>query len=145
MKSNQNLSSTIFAICIFLASCSPKESNDQATESASSEAITEVSSTTTAVADVALGEAIVTDATKCAMCHKLTEEKLIGPGLKGVTKKRTEEWLTNMIKDPIGWVEKDAEAKKLFEEYNKVPMTHIELTDQDIANVIAFLASNDEK
>ena len=33
---------------------------------------------------------------KCQSCHKLTEEKLVGPGWKDVTKKRTPAWILNM-------------------------------------------------
>lgn len=40
------------------------------------------------------GEAIFES--KCTPCHKLTEEKLIGPGLKNITNLRTPEWIMNM-------------------------------------------------
>ena len=33
---------------------------------------------------------------KCQPCHKLTEEKLVGPGWKDVTKRRTPVWIINM-------------------------------------------------
>jgi cytochrome c2 len=32
---------------------------------------------------------------KCAGCHKLTDEKLVGPGWKGVTARHTAEWIMN--------------------------------------------------
>jgi cytochrome c2 len=32
---------------------------------------------------------------KCAACHKLTDEKLVGPGWKGVTTRHTPEWIMN--------------------------------------------------
>src|SRR6476661_3894456 len=34
---------------------------------------------------------------KCQACHKLTDEKLVGPGWKGVTQRRKPEWILNMI------------------------------------------------
>src|ERR1041384_6018470 len=34
---------------------------------------------------------------KCFACHKLTDEKLVGPGWKGVTGRRTPEWIMNFI------------------------------------------------
>src|SRR6476620_1989329 len=34
---------------------------------------------------------------KCASCHKLTNEKLVGPGWKGVTDRRTPEWIMNFV------------------------------------------------
>lgn len=30
---------------------------------------------------------------KCSACHKLTEEKLVGPGWKGVTERHRPEWI----------------------------------------------------
>ncbi|OYW79146.1 MAG: hypothetical protein B7Z27_06120, partial [Sphingobacteriia bacterium 32-37-4] len=41
------------------------------------------------------GEAI--SATKCTSCHKLTEERLVGPGWKGVTTRITPYWILNFI------------------------------------------------
>src|SRR5689334_5179648 len=37
---------------------------------------------------------------KCASCHKLTNEKLVGPGWKGVTQRRKPEWIMNFITNP---------------------------------------------
>ncbi len=34
---------------------------------------------------------------KCAACHKLTAKRVVGPGWEGLTKKRTPEWIMNMI------------------------------------------------
>ena len=34
---------------------------------------------------------------KCQSCHKLTDEKLVGPGWKGVTDRRTPEWIMNFV------------------------------------------------
>src|SRR5512141_1923456 len=34
---------------------------------------------------------------KCASCHKLTDEKLVGPGWKGVTSRHQPEWILNFV------------------------------------------------
>src|SRR5690349_14283065 len=34
---------------------------------------------------------------KCQGCHKLDEQRVVGPGWKDVTKKRKPEWIMNMI------------------------------------------------
>ena len=82
--------------------------------------------------------------TKCTLCHTYGEGNKIGPDLKGVTKKRKPDWLKNMIKDPQGWVAKDAEAKKLFEEFKKIPMVVVPaLKDDEIKAVIDFLKKKD--
>src|SRR5215213_8330518 len=41
------------------------------------------------------GEKIYT--VKCSSCHKLSNEKLVGPGWKGVTSRRRPEWIMNFI------------------------------------------------
>lgn len=130
---------------LWMVSCNPSKTESGSSEQTPPPAATEQPAATAGAGDAEAGKAIVTDMAKCGMCHKLTDEKLIGPGLKGVTDRRTDDWIKNMVKDPVGWVEKDADAKKLFEEFNKVPMTHIELSDADIDNVVAFLKQNDGK
>src|SRR6266498_2768348 len=52
---------------------------------------------------------------KCQSCHKLTEEKLVGPGWKDVTKKRTSLWIMNMITNTDYMLDKDTAAQKLLE------------------------------
>lgn len=79
---------------------------------------------------------------KCIACHKITDEKLLGPGLKGVTSRRTEEWIKKMVKNPDKMTAEDPEAKKLLEEY-KTQMTNFNLTDEEINNVYAYLKVND--
>ena len=39
-------------------------------------------------------------AMKCASCHKLNDERLVGPGWKGVTSRRKPEWIMNFITNP---------------------------------------------
>jgi mono/diheme cytochrome c family protein len=53
---------------------------------------------------------------KCSACHKL-EEKYVGPALKGVTQRRTPEWIMNMILNPEEMTKKDPIAKELLAEY----------------------------
>ncbi len=82
--------------------------------------------------------------TKCALCHTYGEGKRIGPDLKGVTKKRSNQWMTSMIKDPGNWVKKDPEAQKLFEEYKKMPMMLVPpLKDDEVKAVIDYLNKKD--
>src|SRR5262245_17445598 len=53
---------------------------------------------------------------KCQSCHKLTEEKLVGPGWKNVTHRRTPVWIMNMITNVDMMLETDPEAQKLLEQ-----------------------------
>ncbi|MGA9269653.1 MAG: c-type cytochrome, partial [Lutimonas sp.] len=60
---------------------------------------------------------------KCTACHKISKRH-IGPGLKGVTERRSPEWIMNMILNPEEMVQKDPIAKKLLVEYNGAPMAN---------------------
>jgi cytochrome c551/c552 len=80
---------------------------------------------------------------KCLVCHKL-DSKTIGPPMTEVANKRDLDYIYNQVIDPAGWVVKDSEAKKVFEEYNKTPMTAFpELTKEDVAHIIAYAKVGD--
>lgn len=74
---------------------------------------------------------------KCTACHK-TEKRFIGPGVKGVTERRTPEWIMNMILNPDGMVQKDALAKQLLMEYNGSPMANQNLTEEEARSVLEY-------
>lgn len=79
---------------------------------------------------------------KCQSCHKLTDEKLVGPGWKGITQKRNPEWIMNMITNVDIMLEKDPEAQKLLEEC-LVRMPNQNLTKEEARKVLEFQRSND--
>lgn len=53
---------------------------------------------------------------KCAACHKLTDQRVVGPGWAGVTEKRKPEWIMNMILNVDVMLDEDPTARALFEE-----------------------------
>lgn len=79
---------------------------------------------------------------KCQSCHRLTEEKLVGPGWKDVTKKRKPLWIMNMITNVDIMLETDAEAQKLLEQC-MVRMPNQNITKEDARKVLEFMRSND--
>jgi len=79
---------------------------------------------------------------KCLACHKLTDEKLVGPGWAGVTKKRTPTWIINMITNVDMMLEKDAEAQKLLEQC-LVRMPNQNVSKEEARQVIEFMRKND--
>lgn len=81
--------------------------------------------------------------TSCTACHHETAEKLIGPGLKGITKIRTPEWIMNMITDPEKMTHSDPVAEALFNQYNQTQMTNQGLTDEQARQVLEYLRKND--
>jgi hypothetical protein len=79
---------------------------------------------------------------KCQSCHRLTEEKLVGPGWKNVTTRRTPVWIMNMITNVEMMLEKDPEAQKLLE-LCMVRMPNQNLVKDDARKVIEYMRSND--
>jgi len=89
---------------------------------------------------VASGQAIYE--LKCQSCHKLTDEKLVGPGWRGVTQRRTPVWILNMITNTDMMLDKDPEAQKLLE-LCMVRMPNQNLMFDDARRVLEFQRSND--
>ncbi len=79
---------------------------------------------------------------KCSACHKLTDEKIVGPGWKGVTKKRDPAWIINMITNVDMMLEKDPEAQKLLE-LCLVRMPNQNITEKEARSIIEFMRQND--
>ncbi len=85
----------------------------------------------------AAGEALF-NGKGCMACHQLTDVKGVGPGLKGVTTRRTEDWIKKWLKDTVGMLATDETAKALLAEFNNMPMPPQTLTDAEIDQLIAF-------
>jgi len=81
--------------------------------------------------------------TKCTACHKTTDEKLVGPGLKNITNLRTPEWIMNMITNPEEMTKKDPVAKALFEEH-LIQMTFQNVSDDEARQILEYLRQNDK-
>jgi cytochrome c2 len=81
---------------------------------------------------------------KCASCHKLTDEKLVGPGWKGVTDRRTPEWIMNFVTNTDEMISKDTAAQKMLE-VCLVRMPNQSLADADARGVLEFMRKNDGK
>lgn len=81
---------------------------------------------------------------KCGSCHKLTDEKLVGPGWKGVTDRRTPEWIMNFVTNTEEMLEKNQEAKNLYE-VCLVKMPNQNLSDNDARAILEFQRNNDGK
>ena len=79
---------------------------------------------------------------KCQSCHRLTEEKLVGPGWKNVTKRRQPVWIMNMATNVDMMLETDPEAQKLLEQC-MVRMPNQNLSKEDARRVLEFMRSND--
>jgi mono/diheme cytochrome c family protein len=88
------------------------------------------------------GQAIF--AAKCAACHKTTDQKVVGPGLKGVTDRRTPEWIMNQITNPAEMEQKDPVGKALLAKH-LTQMTFQNVTDDETRQILEYFRKNDSK
>lgn len=86
------------------------------------------------------GEAIA--GTKCLSCHKLSDERLVGPGWQGVTTRRTPHWIMNFITNPDPMIDKDPEVQAQLE-LCLVRMPNQNLGDDDARNILEYMRKND--
>jgi hypothetical protein len=96
-----------------------------------------------------LDESMITNAqpiydSKCFACHKLTDEKLVGPGWKGITDRRTPEWVMNFIVNTNVMLDSDLVAQSEMVTCI-VRMPNQSLTDEQARQMLEFMRKNDGK
>ena len=79
---------------------------------------------------------------KCSSCHKTTEEKLVGPGWKGVTARHAAPWIMNFITNTDDMLNKDPKAQAQLE-ICLVRMPNQNLSDTDARSLLEFMRKND--
>ncbi|RIJ42090.1 c-type cytochrome [Pontibacter oryzae] len=83
----------------------------------------------------------------CTACHSIQAD-VVGPALKDVHKRRDSAWIRKFVKNSTELIQSgDPVAKEVFEKYGKVQMASFagQLSDEDIDNVIAYVAQESEK
>lgn len=73
----------------------------------------------------------------CLACHRVGK-KFIGPAPNNILKRRSPEWVMNMILNPEGMVKEDPLAKELLTEFNGAPMANQGLTEEQARSVLEF-------
>ena len=78
--------------------------------------------------------------TYCAACHKI-EVKMVGPALKDVTKRHSEEWLLKWIRNNAALrASGDKDAIAIWTEYGKNEMAVFpQLSDDDVKSILAYI------
>lgn len=74
--------------------------------------------------------------TKCIACHKL-DERYVGPAQRDVIKRRTPEFIMNMMLNPLEMQEKHPVVKKLLAEY-MTQMTNQNLSFDDARAILEY-------
>ena len=78
----------------------------------------------------------------CTACHNIGGGRKVGPDLEGVTKRRTQDWVFKFVNNSAGLIASgDADAKKVFEEYGKMPMPPHNFTKEEIASLYEYLGN----
>lgn len=79
---------------------------------------------------------------KCASCHKMTDERLVGPGWAGVTTRHKPEWILNFMTNTDAMIDKDPKAQAMLE-ICMVRMPNQNLTDEDAMGLLEYMRKND--
>jgi len=81
---------------------------------------------------------------KCSSCHKLDNDRVVGPGWAGVTDRRTPEWIMNFITNVDEMLDRDTASQRMLEEC-LVRMPNQSLSEADARGVLEFMRKNDDK
>lgn len=90
--------------------------------------------------DAEKGKALFTN--NCAQCHAVTEEVVVGPGLKGVrTRTPGVDWVHKWVRNPsVVIATGDPYAVQVYNKFNKIQMSAFpNLTDADIDGILAYI------
>lgn len=86
----------------------------------------------------ASGEALFKQ--NCSSCHFATSKRSTGPGLEGVTSRRSTEWLIKWIMNPAELVASgDSQAVAVMKEFNNFPMPAQNLKEEDIKSILTYI------
>ena len=85
------------------------------------------------------------EANNCGSCHAL-DKKVVGPALRGVHTRRSEEWLIQWIRNNKKFRESgDADANALYQEYGGAQMNIFEnLTPAQVKNIVEYIKTAPE-
>ena len=97
-------------------------------------------------ADAAKGKEIFNGPAGCSDCHRTTSKKSAAPGLAGIGKVHTDEWLSRWLKEPKKtWQENDAETAEMkkrlkMQDADRPGMkVRKNLSDEELADLIEYL------
>jgi len=83
---------------------------------------------------------------RCSACHTIgggdvrKDDERIGPDLYNVTRQRDRAWLERWIAEPDAMLEeKDPLAVALYEQWDRVPMPNMRLSDKDVTALLGYI------
>ncbi len=76
----------------------------------------------------------------CIACHTIGSGRLVGPDLKDITDRRSEEWIISFVKSSQSMIKSgDPDAVAIFNKYNQLVMLDQNLTDAQIKDVMNYI------
>lgn len=78
----------------------------------------------------------------CIQCHTTTNERSVGPGLKGVLERRRIDWVRAFIQNSQKLIASgDTIARNLYDEYNQSQMQSFLHTPEEMQKLLFFLGN----
>ena len=81
----------------------------------------------------------------CTVCHAI-DEVIIGPALRNIHERRSEEWIYAFIKNSQKVIQSgDEYAVDLYNEYNKTLMTSFDFSNEELNSIVTYIKSESFK
>ena len=77
---------------------------------------------------------------QCSTCHEIHDSNK-GPALGGVLQERSPQWVMNMILNPKGMIENNAQVKAMKAEY-EYTMVDLDLTKEEARQIVEYLRNH---
>lgn len=78
----------------------------------------------------------------CLQCHQTSNERMVGPGLKGVFERRSVDWVIRWIENSQKMIaDGDPYAVKLYNEYGKTAMQSFGYKGKDMQALLFYMAN----
>ncbi len=74
----------------------------------------------------------------CNACHMVSDQKLVGPGLKDLNKEVSYRWAIAMIVNPDSMLKNDERAKQLLKEYG-TPMPNQNVSLEEAQAILHYI------
>ncbi|HEV8264066.1 MAG TPA: cytochrome c [Gemmatimonadales bacterium] len=82
---------------------------------------------------------------QCNTCHTIGRGKAVGPDLRGLTARRSLDWIRRMIRTPEVMLLQDSTAQALRKEHGDIPMPNMKVTEQEVEALIHYIAAQSRK
>ncbi len=101
-------------------------------------------SVSTDPAVIAAGKALFEN--NCTQCHGVSDEVVVGPGLKGVHSRRPMPWLIKWIRNSTLLINSgDAYANEIYNKFGKTQMQSFDFKDDEIVAIVSYIKDESEK